>query len=197
MSLLVTDFTYLEGRDGELLVKELATVDSNRNRMSSYIFKKPYEWANSRKDSYSNGQNATFVGSASTNPFHFYHYEMINLVLYINGVQHPSEPLTMDCSSPFGATRSYETLFSSTGIHHDVRAHMIILQMFTKVFYVLDLYLTPDREADEEHVSLLRQGIVGIEARFKKPLPEYVTYILYAEFPGHVEIDNSMNVTVE
>jgi len=44
MSLLVIDFTYLGGRYGELLVKELATVDSHRNRVSSYIFKKPYEW---------------------------------------------------------------------------------------------------------------------------------------------------------
>ena len=62
-------------------------------------------------------QNAAFVGSASTNSFQFHHY-MTNLVLYVNGVQNPSEPLTMDCSSPFGATRAYETLFSSTGIHH-------------------------------------------------------------------------------
>ena len=69
-------------------------------------------------------QNTAFVGSASTNPFHFYHYEMTNLVLYVNVVQHPSEPLTMDCSSLFGATRAYETLFSSAGVHHDDRAHM-------------------------------------------------------------------------
>ena len=82
-------------------------------------------------------KNAAFVGSASTKPFHFHHYEMTNLVLYLNGVQHPSEPLTMDSSSPFGATRAYETLFSSTGIHHDDRAHMITLEMFTKGFYIL------------------------------------------------------------
>jgi hypothetical protein len=36
---------------------------------------------------------------------------MTNLVLYINGVQHPAEPLTMDCVSPLGTTRAYETLF--------------------------------------------------------------------------------------
>ena len=76
-------------------------------------------------------KNAAFVGSASTNPFHFYHYDTMNLVLYVNGVQHPSEPLTMDCSLPFGATRSYETLFSSAGIHHDDRTNMITLEMFT------------------------------------------------------------------
>jgi len=37
----VIDFTYLEGRDGELVVKELAAVDAHSNRVSSYIFKRP------------------------------------------------------------------------------------------------------------------------------------------------------------
>jgi len=74
-------------------------------------------------------KNSSFLGSASTNPFYFHHYDMTNLVLYVNGVQHPPEPLTMDCSSPFRATRAYETLFSSTGIHHDDRAHMNTLEM--------------------------------------------------------------------
>jgi len=141
-------------------------------------------------------KNTAFVGSATTNPYHFPH-NMTNLVLYVNGVQFPSEPLTMDCSSPFVATRAYETLFSSSGMHHEDRAHMITLEMFTKGFYNLSFNLTPDREADEEHISLPRQGNVRIEARFKKPLPKPVACILYAEFPGHVEIDNARNVTVE
>ena len=93
---------------------------------------------------------------------------MTNLVLCVNGVQHPSEPLTKDCSSPFGATRAYETLFSGSGIHHDDRAHMITLEMSTKGFYVLGFDVSPDREADEEHISLPLQGNVRIEARFKK-----------------------------
>jgi len=116
-------------------------------------------------------KNTAFFGSANTNPYHFQHYDMTNLVLYVNGVQLPSEPLTMDYSSPSGATRAYETLFSSTGIHHDDRAHMITLTMFTNGFYILGFDLTPDTEADEEHISLPRQGNVRIEARFKEPLP--------------------------
>jgi len=71
-------------------------------------------------------KNTAFVGFANTNPFHFNHY-MTNLVLYVNGVPHPADSLTMDCYSPFGATRAYETLFSSTGIHHDDHAHMITM----------------------------------------------------------------------
>jgi hypothetical protein len=74
---------------------------------------------------------------------------MTNLVLCVNGVQHPDGPLTMDCSSPFGVTRAYETPFSSTGIHHDDHAHMINPKMFTKGFYILGFDLTADREADE------------------------------------------------
>jgi hypothetical protein len=73
---------------------------------------------------------------------------MTILVLYLNEVQHPSEPLTIDCSSPFDATMAYETLFSSTGIRHNDRARMITLEMFTKGFFVLGFDLTPDREAD-------------------------------------------------
>ena len=66
-------------------------------------------------------KNTAFVVSEKTNPFHFQHYYKINLVLYVNCVQLSSEPLTMVCTSPFGASRAYETLFSSTGIHHDER----------------------------------------------------------------------------
>ena len=35
MSLVVIVFTYFEGKDGELVVKELAAVNSHSNRVSS------------------------------------------------------------------------------------------------------------------------------------------------------------------
>jgi hypothetical protein len=44
MSLVVIDFSFLEGRDNEIVVKELAVANSRRNRVSSYVFKKPYCW---------------------------------------------------------------------------------------------------------------------------------------------------------
>ena len=74
---------------------------------------------------------------------------------------------------------------------------MITLEVFTKNYNILGFDLTPDREADEEHISLIRQGKLRIEAGFKKPLPKPVTCILYAEFPGQVEIDNYRSVTVK
>ena len=44
MSLLVNDFTYLDGQDGELVVKELVAVESHSNKVSSFVFKRPYGW---------------------------------------------------------------------------------------------------------------------------------------------------------
>jgi hypothetical protein len=136
-------------------------------------------------------KNTAFVGSASRNPYHFQHY-ITNLVFYENGVQHACEPFTVDCSSPFGVNRAYEKLFSNTGIHR----YMITLEMFTKGFCIVDFDLTPDREADEEHISLPRQGNLRIEDRFNKPLTVPVTCIWYADFPKHVERDKSRKVTV-
>jgi len=74
---------------------------------------------------------------------------------------------------------------------------MITNEMFTKCFFVLGFDLTPLREANEEHITLLREGNIRLEARSKKMLPEPVTCMLYAELQGHKEIDNYRNVTVE
>ena len=78
-------------------------------------------------------------------PVYSHNYDTTNLLLYVNGVQHPSKPLSIDLCSHFGATRAYEILYSSTGIHHDDRAHMITLEMFTKGFHILVSDLTHDR----------------------------------------------------
>ena len=73
-----------------------------------------------------------FVRSPSSNPFHFHHYDMTNLVLYVNGVQHPAKPLSKASPIPFRANRVYETLFSSIGTHHDYRVHMITWKYLLK-----------------------------------------------------------------
>jgi len=44
MSVLVIDFTYLEGRDYDIVFKELAAVDFQSNRVASYVFKRPCIW---------------------------------------------------------------------------------------------------------------------------------------------------------
>jgi hypothetical protein len=120
-------------------------------------------------------KSSAFVGSVSKNPYKFQHYDLNYFALYVNGIQYPTKPLSSVC----GAIRAYETLFSATGIHHDDRSHMITTDMFHHGYFLLGFDLTPDKSADESHISLPRQGNVRIEARFKSALPEAVIYILY------------------
>jgi hypothetical protein len=42
MAPLVIYFTYLEGRDVEMVVKDLGVANFMSNRFSSYVFKRPY-----------------------------------------------------------------------------------------------------------------------------------------------------------
>jgi len=76
---------------------------------------------------------------------------MTNLVLYVHFVQHLSalwiaqHPLCLP-----GLRKNY----SSTGIHYNDPAYMITLEMFSRAFYILGVDLTPDKEADEEHIIL-------------------------------------------
>ena len=44
MCLLVIDISYMEERDGDIVVEELAAVDFHSNRVASYLFKRPYGW---------------------------------------------------------------------------------------------------------------------------------------------------------
>ena len=86
-------------------------------------------------------KNTDFLGSASTNAFHFHHYDMTSLVLYVNGVQYPSEPFTMDClhltelqeptkhSSPVPDTLRWPSADDCTGYVH---------QGFLRVTFRLD-----------------------------------------------------------
>jgi hypothetical protein len=60
----------------------------------------------------------------------------------------------MDSSPPQGDTSPCETLFSSIGIHHDDRDHIITLEIFTRDFYVLGFDLKTDRKSVEEHIKL-------------------------------------------
>ena len=51
---------------------------------------------------------------------------------------------------------------------NSIQMHKVVTK---PVKYFQGFYLTPDRQADEEHISLPRQGNVRIEALFKNDCP--------------------------
>jgi hypothetical protein len=69
-----------------------------------------------------------------------------------------------------GLTKHYFQVLVST-----MTVPVLLPWKCSKRFYILGFDQPPDRETDEEHISLPHQGNVRIEARFNKPLPEPVT----------------------
>ena len=63
-------------------------------------------------------RNTDFLGSMSSNPFNFLHYDLTHFAMYVNGKQVPPEGLTLDMSREKSAIMGYITLFEGSGIHH-------------------------------------------------------------------------------
>jgi len=63
-------------------------------------------------------KNTDFLGTMSTNPFNFHHFDLNHFAMYFNGRQVPPEGLTLDMSREKTAIMGYRTLFEGSGIQH-------------------------------------------------------------------------------
>ena len=142
--------------------------------------------------------NTNFVGTVSTNPYHFVHNNMEYFALYVKDKLINSIPI----QSVFSSTRklfsrAYETLFSGTNIHHSDKGHMITPSMFTNGYFMLTFLLTPDLSDDLLHTSLPDRGDVRIELRFKSALTTSTTCLLYLLYDSSIEITKDRTIDVQ
>jgi hypothetical protein len=122
---------------------------------------------------------------------------MTNYSHFVNGKQSPIEGLSMDMSSQKTSVMAYNTLFDATGIHHSDTGLQIRHDMFLNGYFMLLFDLTPDRSASASHKFLPDNGVVRIEMRFAKPLPDPITCLLYLEYDNTMLIDASRTVTID
>jgi hypothetical protein len=117
--------------------------------------------------------------------------------LFVNGKQYPIEGLLIDTSSQKTSVMAYNTLFDATGIHHSDTGLQIRPDMFLNGYFMLLFDLSPDRSAFASHKSLPDNGVLRIEMRFPKPLPDAVICLLYLEYNNTTFIDSSKTVTTD
>jgi hypothetical protein len=142
-------------------------------------------------------KNTDFLGSMDSNPYNFRHYDMTNFSLFVNGKQYPNEGLSMDMSHEKSSVLAYNTLFEGSGIHHSNAGLQITHDMYINGYLMLFFDLTPDRAASEGHVSPADNGVVRIECKFARPLPEPITCLLYLEYENIVLGDYSRTVSTD
>ena len=136
--------------------------------------------------------NAAYNGDIGKNPYHFRHYNLNFLALYMDGQQIPAKPLQPNFEENKWA-RSYLSLYSGTGMLYQDEGNAIDRDDYSKGYALFAFDLTPDLN-DGGYFNLMKQGNLRLELHFAKPISDTINVIAYAEFDNIIEVDRSRNV---
>jgi len=142
-------------------------------------------------------KNTEFLGSVTTNPYHFRHYDLSSFALNVNGIQVPTEGLSLGMDHEKTSVMGYRTLFEGSGIHHSNWGLQITHDMYISGYFLLLFDLTPDRATSDGHTSHPDNGNIRVKLKFNKPLPEPITCIFYLEYDHSVRVDTSRTVSTD
>jgi hypothetical protein len=134
-------------------------------------------------------KNTDYLGSVTTIPYRFHHYDLSYFALNVNGKQIHAEGLQLGMDHEKRSVMGYRTLFEGSGIHHSDKGFQITHDMYIKGYFMLLFDLTPDRSASGGHTSYPDNGNIRVELRFSKALPDPITCIFHLEFNNSVQID--------
>ena len=140
----------------------------------------------------------SFNGSYKNSPTLFQHHHLNYLSLHVDGDQIPSKPLQPDFQEGH-YLRSYYTLFTATDKAMNDSGNAISRKDYVDKGFVLYAFdITQDSSADKDsHTNLIRQGVVRVEAKFAKALPQAVVLIAYIEKDGLLEIGRDRNILLD
>jgi len=132
-----------------------------------------------------------FNGNRKLNPFNFNHFNLREIVLYLDDQQqHALKPIEPNFASG-EYIMAYNTIFSGTGkLGADDRDE------YANGYSLYAFDLTADL-GEDDHFSLVRQGNVRLALKFSQALQTTVTVIAYAEFENVIEIDRDRNVVFD
>ncbi|KAG6934502.1 hypothetical protein G0U57_016943, partial [Chelydra serpentina] len=112
--------------------------------------------------------NDAFRGSYAKNPFHFKHYDINFVALYVDGEQIPTKPLQPDFEGG-RCVRAYMNLVQTAGKHMKDRSLLIDHEEFAQGYTLFAFDLSPDQEC-ADHYSLIKTRNLRAEIHFGKAL---------------------------
>ncbi|XP_053873628.1 uncharacterized protein F54H12.2-like [Malaclemys terrapin pileata] len=136
--------------------------------------------------------NDAFSGSYAKNPFHFKHYDINFVALYVDGEEIPTKPLQPDFEAGC-CVREYMNLVQTAGKYMKDRSLLIDHEEFAQGYTLFAFDLSPDQEC-ADHYSLIKTGNLRAEVRFGKALTVTINMIVYGVFDNVIEINQRRNV---
>ena len=127
-------------------------------------------------------------GSFHRNPFNFSHYDCNFIALYVDGRLVSSVPY-----EPNFESKQFVSSYRSLGLDNKPNC-IISKEDYSGGYTVYGFNISP--HVDQNCLPLIKKGHTRLEVKFGKPLPEAVTVVCYAHFPGLATIDASREVRV-
>ncbi|CAI5669519.1 unnamed protein product [Oreochromis niloticus] len=135
-----------------------------------------------------------FTGRRDLSPFNFRHNDVEYLALCQDGRQVPAKAFQPQFDRG-NSVREFYHMFSATGRHLKDLPLSIDRQEFNEGYALFAFNLEPSEDADA--LSPVSNGNLRLEMRFRVPLPQTTTLIVYACYDSILEIDSKRQVLVD
>lgn len=136
-----------------------------------------------------------YKGSYGRNPFELIHNKVSSVSVYINNSSVVLGPVDPDNET--GYIPFYHQLCSSLRQNGNDN-NMITYEHFVKGTFICAFDISPDQDAtSHSHISLAMTGSMRIEIDLKQPLASNLLAVVYAVFPGCLELNQDRIVMIE
>jgi hypothetical protein len=139
--------------------------------------------------------NEAYNGNYQQNPLYFKNYNIRHLQAFVDNMPYPQRPIEMDFDNN-NFKDAYRRLFKEFNQLKKPNID-ITLKEFKDGFTLFPINLTPNRSngvVPDGTTCLNQNGNLRLELKFKYPLTENVTVIVFCEYDNKIEFDISRNI---
>jgi hypothetical protein len=139
-----------------------------------------------------------FHGRSDLNPFNFQDFGLNEVCLYMDGMPYPRPPIKMDVAEERTSEAYHHFLSSLNGVYSRIVPN-VTQEEYRHGYFLISYNMAPDQFIGSVHPSTLlnAHSNIRLEMRFKQPLRESVTLLVYYEYEHVMEIHKDRRVTVD
>ena len=141
-------------------------------------------------------RSQAYNGDYNLDPYHFEHFDVSNIVFFVNGESTPRPSFKLDVGNGI-YLQGLNSLYKITGKTMENSDIGITRDTYRQGYTLIGFNVDPTTSPDFCYVGKPREGHTKLEIRFKNGLSAPVTLILYATFPEIMTIDQARNVRLE
>lgn len=137
-----------------------------------------------------------FSGDFTKNPLRFQHFDIDSLGFTVNGEPTPREAFQYDMEKGLFVD-AFQSLSEITGKAWEDTDNGITREMWKSGLALTAFDCDPTTANDFRYLGLPKRGHTRLTLKLKRSRTDAIMVIIYATFPGRVEIDDMRNVTLK